>query len=276
MSVFVSGQMKEAVLGYYEMLLEKSGTQLERLHIPTRVGDTFALAAGDPTAPALVLLHGSSMNSSMWAQDMKQYANSYRVFALDLPGEPGHSVEKQLPFDTGEYVDWLLDVLDGLQIHSVALVGASLGGWLAAKFAMAHPQRVSKLALLCPAGIGSQNGAFQEIAMGLLGQGEQGVDALFVQINGGHPIPEVFLNYQKLIAAGFRARQEAIPPFSDEALRSLTMPGLVIVGEKDILLRSEETVERVHRLLPHMSVVLLPEVGHSITGQTERILEFLS
>lgn len=273
-TVFHSPEGKSAVLQYYDFLLDGVPGAFEKITIGTRVGETFLLAAGDKAAPPLLLLHGSSMNSIMWAQDMRTFAARYRVYAPDLPGEPGHSVEEQLPFDTAAYGDWLADVFAGLGIGRAMVAGASLGGWLALKFAAHAPEKVRKLALLCPAGVGSQNHAFKDIALALLSKGEPGVDELFVKINGDAPIPEMMLNYQKLIAASFRSRMEPIPLFTDDELKALTMPSALFFGEKDIMLNGPEAIERYRRLVPGGQATLLPEKGHSLTGLADEILAF--
>jgi siroheme synthase (precorrin-2 oxidase/ferrochelatase) len=56
------------------------------------------------------------------------------------------------------------------------------------------------------------------------------------------------MNYIKLIAWAFNSRQEPIPIFSDEELSRLLMPLIVFVGKKDIMLRSDETAERIAKL----------------------------
>lgn len=66
-----------------------------------------------------------------------------------------------------------------------------------------------------------------------------------------------------------------LPVFSDEALRRLTMPVLAIAGGRDVLLDSAGTKRRLERSAPRSEVVLLPEAGHVILGQTQRILSFL-
>lgn len=275
MKAFKSPEGKQAVTDYYHLLLKEIDVPYEELNISTRYGETFLLAAGDPTNPPLILLHGSSMNSAMWIKDMEKMSEHYRVYAPDLPGEPGRSSEEQLPFDRMDDVDWLRDVLAVLQIDQVSLVGLSLGGWLAAKFSIHHSQQVNKLVLLCPAGIGGQNHEFKDIAMSLLMKGEAGVDELFRMINGEKDMPDIMLNYQKLIGAVFNTRQEQIPLFSDEELSRLTMPSLLIVGEKDIMLNSLESAKRYKAYVPKGKVEVLPEAGHSLVGLAEEITDFL-
>ncbi len=275
MNAFRTQEGKKAVIEYYNMLLNEISVPYEEVNLATRYGNTFLLAAGDKTNKPVILLHGSSMNSAMWIKDIEKMSEHYRVYAPDLPGEPGRSNEEQLPYDCMDYVNWLSDVLSALNIDKTNLVGLSLGAWLAAKFSSNYPQKVSKLVLLCPAGIGGQNHAFKDIALSLLSKGENGVNELFQMINGGKPIPEIMLNYQKLIAAVFNSRQEAIPIFPDEELERLTMPCLLIVGEKDIMLNSFETAERYKQLVQNSSIIVLPDAGHSLTGLSDEIIDFL-
>ncbi len=274
-TAFKTTEGRQAVLSYYDNMMDMLSVPHERIQVHTRHGHTSIIAAGDRNDPPLVLLHGSSMNAAMWIGDIPKYVTRFRVYAPDIPGEPGRSDERQLPFGTDEYADWLLDVFAALGIERAALCGASLGGFLAVKFAAAHPGRVAKLALLCPAGIGSQNHAFKDVAMELLPRGEEGINELLRRINGEGPIPEIMLNYQKLIAFCFNARQEPIPVFGDAELRRLSIPGIVFVGGKDIMLRSDETAARVRSLLPHFQVMELPNLGHSLAGLGGEVCEFL-
>jgi pimeloyl-ACP methyl ester carboxylesterase len=78
-----------------------------------------------------------------------------------------------------------------------------------------------------------------------------------------------------LIGHSVRPRNIRIPLFGDAALRALTMPLLVILGGRDVLLDSRETKSRLERVRPDAEIVFLPEARHSIPGQTVRIQESL-
>jgi pimeloyl-ACP methyl ester carboxylesterase len=270
---FKTQQGREEVLKYYDMLLEKLTIPYERLNISTRHGNTFCIATGDVSAPSMVLLHGSSMNSSMWVSDILKYYKKYRVYALDIPGEAGRSDERQLPFTTSDLDDWLYDVFNELSISKAVVIGASLGAWLAAKFAIRYPEKIDRLVLLCPAGIGTQNKSFLFTALFYMLFGEKGIRKLLEMINGNANIPEKIFKYQILIGKNFNTRKEPIPIFSDDEIRRLTMPVFLFVGAKDIMLHSLETADRMKKLVPNTRINILPEGGHSIINQTDAILE---
>jgi pimeloyl-ACP methyl ester carboxylesterase len=261
------------VLKYYDMLLEELTIPYDRLNINTRHGNTFLIAAGDIAAPPMVLLHGSSMNSIMWVSDILKYSQKYRVYALDIPGEPGRSDERQLPFNTSDLDNWLYDVFEGLSISKAVMIGASLGGFLAAKFAIRYPEKIDKLVLLCPAGIGTQNKNFIFTALFYMLFGEKGRRKLFKIINGNDDMPEIFFKFQTLIGKNFNTRKEPIPIFSDDEMRRLIMPVFLFVGTKDIILHSMETAERMKKLVPNARINILTDGGHSIINQTDTIFE---
>lgn len=270
---FKTQQGRDEVLKYYDMLLKELTIPYERLNINTRHGNTFCIASGDVSAPPMVLLHGSSMNSVMWVTDIKKYYKNYRVYALDLPGEAGRSDERQLPFTTSDYDDWLYDVFNKLSINKAVVMGASLGGWLATKFAIRYPEKVDKLVLLCPAGIGTQNKNFIFTALFYMLFGKKGLRKLFKIINGNIDMPDKMFEFQVLMGKNFNTRKEPIPLFSDDEIRSLTMPVFLYVGAKDIILHSMETADRLKKLVPNATINVYPEGGHSLIDLTDTIFE---
>lgn len=273
---FKSKEGKEEVLKYYDFLLTKGSVEHEKIMVNTSYGETFIIAMGKKELPPLILLHGSGMNSSMWIKEMEEYSKTHRVYAVDMPGEPGKSDENQLPFGGDEFSNWLNDVFNELFIEKASIVGISLGAWLGTKFAIRYSDKVDKLILLCPAGIGPQKKSFIFKFLFYSIFGEKGIDKLYYKINGDKPIPEIMLNYQKLIAKHFNFRKVTIPIFTDNELRKLTMPVALFVGGKDVMLHSEKTANRLGSLLNHAEINFIQEEGHSIINQGNEIRKFLN
>ncbi len=134
---FKTTEGRNAVFKAYDAFLGNMRIPHEEVHVDTRFGKAFAIAAGEKGARVLALLHGSGMNSVMWIEDMVRYSGHYRVYAFDLQGEPGKSDGRQLPFEGPDFEKWLYDVFAGLSIEKASLIGISLGAWLALKFAIA-------------------------------------------------------------------------------------------------------------------------------------------
>jgi len=243
--------------------------------VPTRLGETFVVASGPPDAPPLVLLHGSGGTSAMWLGDIASYVDGHRVYAVDIPGEPGLSAPARPPLRSRAYADWLGDVLDALRLKQVRLLGISLGGWLAADFATRRPEQVQRLVLLSPSGIGRQKLGVALLTLFLLPLGKPG-RKLSLKLVLGTDLPPVMAEFVLLIHKHFRARREPVPVLGDEALAALTMPVLAIVGGRDALLDSQGTQARLERHAPDATVILIPEAGHLLPSQADRVARFLS
>jgi pimeloyl-ACP methyl ester carboxylesterase len=258
----------------YRALLGQWPVASEQLTVPTRLGETFLVASGQAEASPLMLLHGSSATSAMWLGEVVSYAQSHRVYAVDIPGEPGLSAPTRPPLASSAYADWLGDVLDALGIARVRLVGISLGGWLAADFSTRQPGRVERLALLSPSGFGRQKVGIALLTVFLLPLGRYGRELSMRLVLGTNPPPAI-AEFVLLIHKDFRARRESVPVLSDEALTSLTMPVLAIVGGRDALLDSAGTQRRLSRHALDATVILIPEAGHLLPSQADRIARFM-
>ena len=78
-----------------------------------------------------------------------------------------------------------------------------------------------------------------------------------------------------LVGKYFKFRIGSPPLFTDEELQSLTMPVLFLAGEKDVLLNSQKSAERLQRLVPDLTTNLLKEDGHAAINLAARVIPFL-
>lgn len=132
-------------------LLESTGMPLERNDVTTTAGPTRVTSWGPTTGPALVLLHGHGATSGSWVRLVPHLADSWRVHAVDLVGDAGHSRVQRAPRRPSDLVEWLDDVVGwAAGGRSVALGGHSYGGWLATEYALHRPALVHGLLLVDP------------------------------------------------------------------------------------------------------------------------------
>lgn len=253
----------------------------QQFRVPTSQGETFVIASGTPDAPPLLLLHGGAINSAMWMGDVSAFAARFRVYAVDLIGEPGLSAPSRPALASDAHAVWLEEVLAFLSVDRVSIVGVSLGGWLALDYATRRPSRVERLAVLCPGGIGRQKVGIVFATVLLRCCGAWGRRKLAERILGRPPadLPpaaKAFMAFVNLIHRHFRTRMVKLPVFSNAALSRLKMPVLAIVGARDLLLDSAGTKRRLEGNAAKAEVVYLPEAGHWIPGQTGRVIDFLT
>lgn len=108
----------------------------------------------------VVLLHGFGGDAQNWRFALEPLAASRTVVAVDLPGH-GNSAKNVGDGAIPGFVDTVIAVLDARGVAAAHLVGHSFGGLVATQVALAHPDRVSSLTLVAPAGLGgSVNASF--------------------------------------------------------------------------------------------------------------------
>jgi pimeloyl-ACP methyl ester carboxylesterase len=279
-AIYKSNEGERHIRERYQAFLKYWPVANKQTHLPTRQGSIFVVTSGPKDAPPLLLLHGGASNSAMWMGDVAAYASSFRVYCIDMIGEPGLSAPARPSLASDAYALWLDDVLDRLAIRRTSIVGASLGGWLALDYTIRRPERVERLAVLCPGGIGRQKVGIVLATLVSRLFGGWGKRKLMERILGRAPVDppppiKAFIDFMELIRRHFRPRMVKMPVFSNSALHNLSAPLLAIVGGRDVLLDSAQTKRRLEQHAPAAQVVYLPEAGHLIPGQRETILDFL-
>ena len=274
-SIWKSPVAAAEVLGRYEELVAAWPLPAETRGLPTRAGDTFVIVWGAESGPPLVLLHGTGSNSAMWMGDVARYGKNHRVYAIDIPGEPGKSEDRRMDIQGEAHAVWLEEVLDGLGLGSVRLVGLSLGGWIALSFAVTRPARVNKLGLLCPPGLAPTRGSFLVRAIALSFLGKKGMELISRSLYGNRVPPPGALEFGTLMASSYKPRMDRPRLFSDAELAKLTMPVFLVFGGRDLLLRSREGADRLARLVPHSRVLFDEGAGHALIDFGGQVAEFL-
>jgi pimeloyl-ACP methyl ester carboxylesterase len=120
--------------------VEEHYTELEGLRI-------CYLEAGPAHAETIVFVHGWSGNVQNWWDQFEHFQHRYRVIVFDAPGHGKSERGEHVPYSMQLHVDVMHALLDELEVEKAIVVGNSGGGWIAAKYAIQHPERVTKLVL---------------------------------------------------------------------------------------------------------------------------------
>jgi pimeloyl-ACP methyl ester carboxylesterase len=102
----------------------------ESRDVETRVGTVHVHRSGAADGEPIVLLHGHGANSASWYPQIEALGKRHPVYAVDTIDDPGRSVQHTVVKDSADNAAWLTDVLAGLGLEGVRLVGLSYGGWL--------------------------------------------------------------------------------------------------------------------------------------------------
>jgi pimeloyl-ACP methyl ester carboxylesterase len=105
--------------------------------------------AGDPKAPALVLIHGFASSTLVWSKVFLRIAEAgFRVIAIDMLGFGYSGKPRNGEYTIAGQASLLNSLLDRLNLKRATLVGSSYGGAVAATCALDYPERVEKLVLI--------------------------------------------------------------------------------------------------------------------------------
>ena len=269
-SVFKTESIRDKFRAYYDGVLARF--PFGQRYVETAFGKTFILTAGQESNPPIVLLHGSCSNSAFWFPEIMALSGNYMVYAVDIIGEAGNSEEYRPDINTDAFALWMKDVLDALGLEKAVIIGNSLGGWTALKFATAFPERVSRLVLIASSGLAEIRPQFIDNVAQTRQSNENGsVDSTII---GENDIPKEVLEFMNLIVESYNPINY-LPVYADNQLRQLTMPVLFIDGENDVIIDAQQSAQRLSHLVSSAEIHLLGNCGHVITNSVEYIIPFL-
>lgn len=132
--------------------------QIDRTERTVSIGrrDLFVTEAG--TGPAVVLLHGGGPGAtgvSNYARNIDALAEHFRVIVPDMPGYGQSSKDLDFSDPFGDLATAIRQMLDELGIEKAHLVGNSYGGAAALRLALDRPDKVDRMILMGPGGIGT-------------------------------------------------------------------------------------------------------------------------
>jgi pimeloyl-ACP methyl ester carboxylesterase len=152
-SIYKTPEGEAEILALYDEALAELGLGYNSLTVGTRLGDTHVLALGPEGTPPVVFLAGANALNPTCLKWFLPLAERHRLYAPDIVGQPGLSAQTR-PSSRGDgHAFWMEDVLDGLHLDHAPLVGLSYGASIAIRTMGLAPERVSRAALISPAGI---------------------------------------------------------------------------------------------------------------------------
>jgi 2-hydroxy-6-oxonona-2,4-dienedioate hydrolase len=234
------------------------------------------------SGPVVVLLHGLGGSTANWAFNVAALAQNFRVVVPDQIGF-GRSDKPFINYRVATYVDFLDKFLSELKIERASLVGNSMGGWVAASYALKHPSRVERLVLVDAAGFAppkefdlaalsglnpSTRDAMRQLsALVFHNKALFGSDAavdlmLAARIGAGDGY-----TIGRLVESIHRAED-----MLDGRLSAIKQPTLIVWGREDGLTPLAREGEKFRQGIPHAQLVVFEQCGH--VPQVEKAAEF--
>ncbi len=270
--------------------------ETRHLDVPVRDGGSVHVSAYG-TGPPIVLLHGVTLQSSVWAYQFRDLGDRHRMIALDLRGH-GSSEPGSAGMSIAAMADDLADVLEALDLRHATLVGHSMGGMTVLRFARRHADvlaaRVGAIALVASAGgISPPMAGWRRVAPAVAGLVVAGHTALN---KAGRPIIPASSNAERATQVVFGERPDpaavrkthqlsramdahrfvALLPelvgFDERsAFEDLPVPCVVVAGARDRV-TPPRYANALHQTLPGSRLVVWPGAGHMLMYERREAL----
>ena len=231
---------------------------------------------GPRDAPAVVLLHGFGSSLHTWENWALALEADYRVIRFDLPGFGLTGADPSGDYTDARSLAVLLALLDQLGVRRASVVGNSMGGRIAWRFAASHPERVNRLVLISPDGYASPGAAYGAVPSVplllralpyVLPSGLLRSTLAAAYADPARLTDPVFARYRDMmLAPGVRraiVQRTAQHVLTDPVpeLRRIKAPVLLLWGERDQLIPIANAAD-YQRALPHVTLRTLPGLGH--------------
>lgn len=238
---------------------------------------------GRRDGPVLVLLHGSNSSLQTWGPLVERLGGDYRIVTLDLPGHGLTGGTPDKDYSASGMIAAVDVVAAKLNLDDYILGGNSMGGWVAWRYTLAHPDRVKALLLLDASGTpprGGEKRAPSNIGFRILQYpagrwlaGQITPRALIEQSLRGSVekqeiVDEALIDrYWELLrfpgnreATSLRATLDREPAMANR-LAEIKAPTLILFGAEDRLV-NPSAAQSFQELIDGSEVVLFDGIGH--------------
>lgn len=222
---------------------------------------------------AIVFLHGSWDDSDQWVPVIERLSKEYHCLAPDLLGF-GESEQPNVHYAVDLEVECLAEHLDALRLQRVYLVGHSLGGWVAASYALKYLDQVEGVVLLAPEGVqaeglGGRWWKARLLKLTVVGWVLRSLHALRKALKRRNPERLLQRRRQLLdfpVACKLlfqRRRAELRSEQLQEQLKWLKVPVLVLQGEQDTAI-AKRLNQTYAQLAPEAALQQLPSTSSNL------------
>lgn len=224
--------------------------------------------------PTLLLIHGFPQDHTLWSSTAEALGDAAEVIAPDLRGFGADRRPVPEVMTMEAYAADLKQLLDERGVEQVVLCGLSMGGYVALAFRAKWPERVRGLVLCntrATADTAEGRTARTETAATALEKGvaliARGMMPKLLSSNSRAAAPELALAVEAMMArqrpqaVAAAARGMAQRPDRTAMLPSITVPTLIVTGDRDELMPLP-TSEAMHQAIRGSELVVLPGVAH--------------
>jgi pimeloyl-ACP methyl ester carboxylesterase len=258
---WVSDAAREKFMAAYERVFALWPQPREEFDVETATATTRVHAyRPHPGGAPVVLLTGAGGNAAAWYPHVAALGKDGPAYAIDMPGDANPSVPRALMTPPASCAAWLDELLGKLSDHPAHLVGFSYGGWVAMNQAIRASERVASITLLDPAGLTKLDARFWWwlSISGLASMTPMPLRRHLARwLDNPTMLEPELMTLMWAGIRGYRAEPKFPGVLTDDELRAISVPVLLITGARSALITPAQARDRAS-LMPHAEVAIVP------------------
>ena len=306
MKLYKSEEGLNKIMSWYKKVESEINVEYESIFAKTRFGKTHAIVAGEGHSKSLILIPGVAGCAPLWRHQINDLSKYFKVYALDIVGQPGKSEPNPPSVFNDDFVNWLEDVITDLKLNKPHCVGVSTGGTTAMDMAIHKSDLIDKVVMCGPTGLARARLPFHQWfsrAMAKKKDADVLSDDLTASSFSKPRSGKTFGSFDRQLARGmalctrFYRVDKSLGIYNEKTsrvnyikalkviskfffsvdknkLKKFKNPGLLIFGEFEVLYNPYKISKKISKLIPGLQIEIIKDAGHAaIYDQPEKVNE---
>jgi pimeloyl-ACP methyl ester carboxylesterase len=306
LKLYKSQEGLNKIMSWYKKVESEISVEHESIFAKTRFGKTHAIVAGEDHSKSLILIPGVAGCAPLWRHQINELSKHFKVYALDIVGQPGKSEPNPPSVFNDDFVNWLEDVITDLKLKKPHCVGVSTGGTTAMDMAIQKSDLIDKVVMCGPTGLARARLPFHQWfsrAMAKKKDADVLSDDLTASSFSKPRSGKTFGSFDRQLARGmalctrFYRVDKSLGIYNEKTsrvnyikalkviskfffsvdkkkLKTFKNPGLLIFGEFEVLYNPYKISKKINKLIPDLQIEIIKDAGHAaIYDQPEKVNE---
>jgi len=272
-SLFKTEKGKQEIFSLYDQKLSELSITYQYQTAATSFGETNLIVTGQPSNPPLLIIHGSNGCAPIGLETYPNLAKKYQVFAVDVLAQPNKSAETRLSMKDNSYGQWINEVLHGLALTDVTLVGFSFGGLIILKTLISNQANIKEVFIASPAFIVNGNPlkalfkVFIPMKRYMKKQQPKYLEKFLNELFTDRD--EFALKFLAKVFMQFEMDFSPLPTITKAEAKKITKPITLIAAKNDLLFPGEKMLKRAGKIFSSIKHTVLLENSKHVQNRAD-------